>query len=125
MSEQAAPAAVDNRQEMLAKAATNMFEKVSKHLQGELYASTEDYKLLEKMNGVTTEKFQELTNQAAEINKNMDKLQEEASELIPTLDQIDVLETSVEELMNTATLLDDYSKNLEAKYKEVIIARRS
>mmetsp|Transcript_60327 Transcript_60327/g.142142 ORF Transcript_60327/g.142142 Transcript_60327/m.142142 type:complete len:127 (-) Transcript_60327:119-499(-) len=121
----AAPPAGENRKETLSKASAVMFEKVSKHLQGELYASTEDYTLLEKMNEVTTAKFKELTEQAATINQDMSKLREESSELVPALDQIDVLETSVEELVNTATLLDDYAKKLEGKYKEIIVARRS
>eukprot|EP00961_Rhodomonas_salina_P226091 3056346-Rhodomonas_salina.3 len=137
----AAPPAGENRKETLSKASAVMFEKVSKHLQGELYASTEDYTLLEKMNEVTTAKFKELTEQAATINQvpNPSGARTRCvvgAEMLYVASRtcqscvksqvswcrrwtrytsaitIDVLETSVEELVNTATLLDDYAKKL-------------
>jgi ubiquinone biosynthesis protein UbiJ len=62
----------------------------------------EDYKLLEALNATTGEKLQALSAQAAEARAGDIQLVARTAELKPFLDQIDTLDTSVEELGNTA-----------------------
>ena len=75
-------------------------------------ASTEEYKLLEKLNKLSTENFAELTNKTKDVSSSIQQIQDKAKELQPCLDEIDVLEASASELLNTAQLLDDYSKRV-------------
>ena len=150
------------RQEATAKATETMFEKISEYVKGELHgkcdlkcfdahmtdqmyaASVEDYKLLERLNKMATENFSDLTNKTKEVAASIQHIQDKAKEIQPCLDEIDVLESSASELLNTAQLLDDYSKRVgkrldmhvvrslpnsflwkESKYKELMMARRT
>ena len=107
-------------------------------------ASVEDYKLLERLNKMATENFSDLTNKTKEVSASIQQIQDKAKEIQPCLDEIDVLESSASELLNTAQLLDDYSKRVgkrldmhvvrslpnsflwkESKYKELMMARRT
>mmetsp|Transcript_20960 Transcript_20960/g.69940 ORF Transcript_20960/g.69940 Transcript_20960/m.69940 type:complete len:95 (-) Transcript_20960:1034-1318(-) len=88
-------------------------------------SASEEYNLLDKMQTTTEAKMKELVSATSNINENLETLEKKKKELNPLLDQITDLETSVDELLNTAQLLDDYSKKIESKYKEIIISRRS
>jgi ABC-type transporter Mla subunit MlaD len=68
--------------------------------------------LLERLNKMSADNFVELTNQTKEVSTNMQQIQDKAKELQPCFDEIDVLEASASELLNTAQLLDDYSKRI-------------
>eukprot|EP00960_Hanusia_phi_P037158 752768-Hanusia_phi.AAC.5 len=64
------------------------------------------------MHSTTEAKLKELTSTASNINENIQNLEKKKADLNPLLDQITDLETSVDELLNTAQLLDDYSKRI-------------
>uniref|UniRef100_A0A6U2E2M3 Biogenesis of lysosome-related organelles complex 1 subunit 2 n=2 Tax=Hemiselmis andersenii TaxID=464988 RepID=A0A6U2E2M3_HEMAN len=114
-----------NNKEAMQHATRDMFVKVSDYVQGEVAATSQDYKLLEAMHAATTEKFQSLTTQASSLSSDMGTLQQKTKELQPVLDQVDVLEASVSELHETANMLDAYSKRVEAKYKDLMASRHS
>eukprot|EP00283_Hemiselmis_rufescens_P008691 CAMPEP_0173424122 /NCGR_PEP_ID=MMETSP1357-20121228/4126_1 /TAXON_ID=77926 /ORGANISM="Hemiselmis rufescens, Strain PCC563" /LENGTH=126 /DNA_ID=CAMNT_0014387297 /DNA_START=30 /DNA_END=410 /DNA_ORIENTATION=+ len=114
-----------NNKEAMQHVTRDMFAKASDYIQGEVAATSQDYKLLEAMHGATTDKFQSLTTQASSLSSDMGNLQGKAKELQPVLDQVDVLEASVSELHDTAVMLDEYSKRVESKYKDLMASRHS
>ena len=67
---------------------------------------------MERLNKMATADFSELTNKTREAGASIQQIQEKAKEIQPCLDEIDVLEASSSELLNTAQLLDDYSKRI-------------
>ena len=75
-------------------------------------AASEEYNLLDRMQTTTEAKMKELVSATSNINENLETLEKKKAELNPLLDQITDLETSVDELLNTAQLLDDYSKKI-------------
>merc|ERR1712093_737752 len=52
-----------------------MFKNISEYIQGELLVTSSDYKLLEQMNHVTTEKYKAMTDQATDLVLFMEELQ--------------------------------------------------
>ncbi|XP_073982458.1 biogenesis of lysosome-related organelles complex 1 subunit 2 isoform X4 [Rhodnius prolixus] len=109
--------ALDPHDPNLSKLATNMFQKTSDYLIGELTLTQEDYKLLEAMNLATITKYSDMKQIVGNINKNLADLKEKYDQLRPLLDQIDQIEDSVLKLEQAAYKLDSYSKRLEAKFK--------
>ncbi|KAK2170477.1 hypothetical protein NP493_1151g00118 [Ridgeia piscesae] len=95
------------------------FHKTADYLTGELEATSEDYKLLEKMNKATISKYVEMKHIASNIGKAMTNLHEKYESLQPYLEQIDQIEESVASLEQAAYKLDAYSKRLEAKFKNI------
>uniref|UniRef100_A0A5F8H236 Biogenesis of lysosomal organelles complex 1 subunit 2 n=1 Tax=Monodelphis domestica TaxID=13616 RepID=A0A5F8H236_MONDO len=77
-------------------------------------ATSEDYKLLENMNKLTSLKYLEMKDIAVNISRNLKDLNQKYAALQPYLDQI----TLIEEQVQAAHKLDTYSKKLEAKYKK-------
>lgn len=82
-------------------------------------ATSEDYKLLENMNKLTSLKYLEMKDIAINISRNLKDLNQKYAELQPYLDQINVIEEQVAALEQAAYKLDAYSKKLEAKYKKL------
>ncbi len=68
--------------------------------------------MLERLNKMATADFSELTSKTKDVGANIQQIQDKAKEIQPCLDEIDVLEASSSELLNTAQLLDDYSKRI-------------
>ncbi|XP_069476173.1 biogenesis of lysosome-related organelles complex 1 subunit 2 [Ambystoma mexicanum] len=97
----------------------DMFTKMSTYLSGELTATSEDYKLLEKMNKLTCLKYMEMKDIAINISRNLKDLNQNYASLQPHLDQIDQIEEQVAALELAAYKLDAYSKKLEAKFKKL------
>ncbi|XP_023378290.1 biogenesis of lysosome-related organelles complex 1 subunit 2 isoform X1 [Pteropus alecto] len=97
----------------------DMFSKMATYLTGELTATSEDYKLLENMNKLTSLKYLEMKDIAVNISRNLKDLNQKYAELQPYLDQINVIEEQVAALEQAAYKLDAYSKKLEAKYKKL------
>ncbi|XP_028367954.1 biogenesis of lysosome-related organelles complex 1 subunit 2 [Phyllostomus discolor] len=97
----------------------DMFSKMATYLTGELTATSEDYKLLENMNKLTSLKYLEMKDIAINISRNLKDLNQKYAELQPYLDQINVIEEQVAALEQAAYKLDAYSKKLEAKYKKL------
>ncbi|XP_043844580.1 biogenesis of lysosome-related organelles complex 1 subunit 2-like [Dromiciops gliroides] len=96
-----------------------MFSKMATSLTGELTATSEDYKLLENMNKLTSLKYLEMKNFAVNISRNLKDLNQKYAALQPYLDQITLIEEQVAALDQAAYKLDAYSKKLEAKYKKL------
>ena len=91
----------------------DMFSKMATYLTGELTATSEDYKLLENMNKLTSLKYLEMKDIAINISRNLKDLNQKYAELQPYLDQINMIEDQA------AYKLDAYSKKLEAKYRKL------
>ncbi|XP_040848239.1 biogenesis of lysosome-related organelles complex 1 subunit 2 isoform X2 [Ochotona curzoniae] len=96
----------------------DMFSKMATYLTGELTATSEDYKLLENMNKLTSLKYLEMKDIAINISRNLKDLNQKYAGLQPYLDQINVIEEQVAALEQAAYRLDAYSKKL-AKYKKL------
>ncbi|XP_038613857.1 biogenesis of lysosome-related organelles complex 1 subunit 2 [Tachyglossus aculeatus] len=97
----------------------DMFGKMATYLTGELTATSEDYKLLENMNKLTSLKYLEMKDIAVNISRNLKDLNQKYAALQPHLDQINAIEEQVASLEQAAYKLDAYSKKLEAKYKKL------
>ncbi|XP_074648498.1 biogenesis of lysosome-related organelles complex 1 subunit 2-like isoform X2 [Tubulanus polymorphus] len=95
------------------------FEKAAEYMRGDLAATAEDYKLLEQMNRITIGKYAEMKQIAGNINHGMTDINEKYRNLQPYLDQIDQIEESVSNLEQATYRLDNYSKRLEAKFKQL------
>nr|XP_057929304.1 biogenesis of lysosome-related organelles complex 1 subunit 2 [Doryrhamphus excisus] len=98
---------------------TDMFEKMSIFLQGELTATCEDYRLLENMNKLTSLKYMEMKDISINISRNLQDLNNKYASLQPYLDQINQIEEQVSALEQAAYKLDAYSKKLEARFKKL------
>ncbi|XP_054238388.1 biogenesis of lysosome-related organelles complex 1 subunit 2 isoform X2 [Indicator indicator] len=96
----------------------DMFSKMSTYLTGELTATSEDYKLLENMNKLTSLKYLEMKDIAINISRNLKDLNQKYAALQPYLEQINLIEEQVAALEQAAYKLDAYSKKL-AKYKKL------
>ncbi|XP_077999324.1 biogenesis of lysosome-related organelles complex 1 subunit 2-like [Glandiceps talaboti] len=97
----------------------DMFMKLEEYLKGDLAATCEDYKLLEKMNRLTIHKYSEMRQMTSSIATSMQTLNDRYKSLQPYLDQIDQVEESVANLEQAAYRLDAYSKRLETKFKQL------
>uniref|UniRef100_A0A4X2KBR5 Biogenesis of lysosomal organelles complex 1 subunit 2 n=1 Tax=Vombatus ursinus TaxID=29139 RepID=A0A4X2KBR5_VOMUR len=82
-------------------------------------ATSEDYKLLENMNKLTSLKYLEVKAIAVNISRNLKDSNQKSAALQPYLDQITLTEEQVAALEQAAYKLDSYSKKLEAKYKKL------
>ncbi|XP_036603710.1 biogenesis of lysosome-related organelles complex-1 subunit 2-like [Trichosurus vulpecula] len=97
----------------------DMFSKMATYLMGKLTATSEDYKLLENMNKLTSLKYLEMKDIAVNISRNLRDLNQKYAALQPYLDQITLIEEQVAVLEQAAYKLDAYSKKLEAKSKKL------
>ncbi|NWH55532.1 BL1S2 protein, partial [Fregata magnificens] len=90
----------------------DMFNKMATYLTGELTATSEDYKLLENMNKLTSLKYLEMKDIAVNISRNLKDLNQKYAALQPYLEQINLIEEQVAALEQAAYKLDAYSKKL-------------
>merc|ERR1712137_654171 len=107
------------RKEELQNATQEMFERMTAYLMGELNSTSEDYQLLEKMNSLTAQKYFDMANTAEQLTVFMKELREKYTTFQPFLEKIDQLEKGVQSLEDVVQQLDEYSKRLEAKFKQV------
>ncbi|CAI7999595.1 Biogenesis of lysosome-related organelles complex 1 subunit 2 [Geodia barretti] len=96
-----------------------MFEKVAEYLNGELAATSEEYALLQRLNQITLNKYQDMTALASRLNEVSQRLNDKFVSLQPYCDQIDQVEASVSALEQTAYRLDAYCKRLEGKFRDL------
>ncbi|KAF2070081.1 hypothetical protein CYY_008607 [Polysphondylium violaceum] len=96
-----------------------MFTKVTNYLNGELSTTVADYNLLIQMNNVTAAKYQDMTNQTKGLSLFMSDLKSKYEEFQPYLDKISDLDKNVTDLEKTVLLLDEYTKRLETKIKNI------
>ncbi|XP_068946666.1 biogenesis of lysosome-related organelles complex 1 subunit 2-like [Petaurus breviceps papuanus] len=97
----------------------DVFSKMAMYLTGELTATSEDYKLLENMNNLTSLKYLEMKDIAVNTRRNLKDLNQKSAALQPYLDQITLIEEQVAALQQAAYKLDAYAKKVEAKYKKL------
>ncbi|XP_027699580.1 biogenesis of lysosome-related organelles complex 1 subunit 2-like [Vombatus ursinus] len=89
------------------------FSKMVTYLIGELTATSEDYKLPENINKLTSPKYLEMKDIAVNISRNLKDLNQKYAALQPYLDQITLIEElQVAALEQAAYKLDAYSKKL-------------
>lgn len=103
---------------ILEELSREMIKSTGEYIKGELDVCAADYKMLEQMNKLVTDKYRALSGQSGKIITEMDKLNEAYAHLVPLLSQIESVEKSVDELEVTSNKLDAYSKRLEAKFKQ-------
>ncbi|KAH0624373.1 hypothetical protein JD844_031778, partial [Phrynosoma platyrhinos] len=75
-------------------------------------STSEDYKLLENMNKLTSLKYLEMKDIAINISRNLKDLNQKYAGLQPYLEQISLIEEQVAALEQAAYKLDAYSKKL-------------
>ncbi|CAG8633616.1 8572_t:CDS:2 [Racocetra persica] len=102
-----------NNQQDINKLTEEMFFKVADYLKGEILATTEDYKLLETMNKVTRERYQEMSKMAQNLVVEMANFQRIYTSFEPYIQQIDEVCEQVDFLEKVANELDEYSKELD------------
>ncbi|CAJ0841071.1 4345_t:CDS:2, partial [Entrophospora sp. SA101] len=98
----------DKSEKDVNKLTENMFKKVTEYLKGEIL----DYRLLENMNILTKERYNEMSFMAQNLVVEMSKLQEIYSDFEPYVKQIDEISEQVDFLEKVTNELDDYSKEL-------------
>jgi biogenesis of lysosome-related organelles complex 1 subunit 2 len=82
-------------------------------------ASSEDYRLLLQLNQMTIAKYSDMLAMATRLNDSTKQLNEKYGSLQPYLDQVDMIDTSISALEQTAYQLDAYTKQLEQKFKSL------
>lgn len=108
----------DLDKKILEELSRDMIQSTGEYIKGEVDVCVADYKMLEQMNKLVTDKYRGLSLNSSKIMTEMDKLNEAYAQLVPLLGQIESVEKSVDELELTANKLDAYSKRLEAKFKQ-------
>ena len=104
--------------QILDELSREMIKTAGDYIQTEIDYCVSDYKILERMNKMVTEKYKNLDKNSANISHEMSKLNEAYATLLPLLSQINDVEKCITELEQSANKLDAYSKKLESKYKQ-------
>ncbi|EFA77587.1 biogenesis of lysosome-related organelles complex-1 [Heterostelium album PN500] len=107
------------QQQDLQSSTSEMFTKVSKYLGSELSATVADYNLLVQMNSVTASKYKDMTDMTKGLTLYMNDLKLKYEEFLPYLEKIDDLDKNVGDLEKTVQLIDEYTKRLESKIKNI------
>eukprot|EP00743_Colponemidia_sp_Colp-15_P010727 GILK01011851.1.p1 GENE.GILK01011851.1~~GILK01011851.1.p1 ORF type:complete len:107 (+),score=17.09 GILK01011851.1:45-365(+) len=97
----------------------HLVDQFSQLLQLDVKASTEELETLEKMNNVITERYMQMTGAVSEINDNMSRAKQVYKDLTPYLQQIDELDSNLNALEQVVQLLDEVTRRLEIKTREV------
>merc|ERR1711971_233075 len=111
--------ALDPHDPQLNLLASTMFSKTADWIAGELESTSDEYKLIQQMNKATACKYSDMQQITGNIAKGVNQLNFKYQELQPYLDQIDQIDESVERLYQAAIKLENYSKRLENKFKEL------
>ena len=115
--------ALDPHDPQLNNLASVMFSSTSDWIAGELDTTIEEYKLLEQMNRVTLTKYSDMSQITENVSRGVVELNTKYSSLLPYLEQIEQIDSSVARLEQAAYKLDAYSKRLEQKFRT--LERRS
>ncbi|GAU95453.1 hypothetical protein RvY_07068-2 [Ramazzottius varieornatus] len=97
----------------------NLLGRTSEYLKSEFEVTAEDYRLIQEMNNVSTEKYAQLLVTTKNAKTSLKTTNDRFSCIKPFLDRIDLVETQVNELERTIFRLDTYAKQLEARFKAV------
>mmetsp|Transcript_17407 Transcript_17407/g.67622 ORF Transcript_17407/g.67622 Transcript_17407/m.67622 type:complete len:143 (-) Transcript_17407:38-466(-) len=111
------PAQGAGREAELQRLAEEMFAKLGAYLGGELAATTDEYRLLERMNRVTAGKYCEMADTSGGLVEFMGELRNKYATFEPFLEKIEQVEEGVIALEQTVRQLDEYSRRLEQKFK--------
>ena len=104
--------------QILEELSREMIQTAGDYIKTEIDICVSDYKVLERMNQMVTDKYKNLDKNSASITNEMKKLNEAYENLLPLLSQIDDIENAITGLEQSANKLDVYSKRLESKYKQ-------
>ena len=104
--------------QILDELSREMIQTAGDYIKTEIDICVSDYKVLERMNQMVTEKYKNLDKNSASITNEMKKLNEAYDNLLPLLSQIDDIENAITGLEQSANKLDVYSKRLESKYRQ-------
>eukprot|EP00299_Pterocystis_sp_00344_P007637 c2561_g1_i1.p1 GENE.c2561_g1_i1~~c2561_g1_i1.p1 ORF type:complete len:154 (+),score=35.18 c2561_g1_i1:42-464(+) len=109
---------VDPQQQLLTHA-KNLFSSVHELVKGEVDVALEDYKALQEMNGLAAAKYADMRRQAVDVRETYGTLRVKHTQLKSCLDDIDLLDSHVTELEKLTKHLDEYSRQLEIKFKSL------
>lgn len=112
--------ALDPHDPNLSRIATKMFDSISEFIINEFGTSLEDYTLLQSMNNVTRDKYQDIQHIMSCLNASTAEMNSKLAHLEPLLQQIDEINETVNKLETSALKLDAYSQELEKKLMHVI-----
>ncbi|KAH8548542.1 biogenesis of lysosome-related organelles complex-1 subunit 2-domain-containing protein [Umbelopsis sp. PMI_123] len=104
-------------QEHVQRLSENLFKKLTQYTQGELIASSENYKLLEAMNHTTRERYADMSEMAQRLVKEMSRLQSTYADFSEYMKQIDDISEQADYMEKVCLELDDYTKYLEDKLR--------
>ncbi|CAG9558576.1 unnamed protein product [Danaus chrysippus] len=111
---------LDPHDPIISRLATNLFKKTNDYLQGEMSAGQDHYNLLEEINRLTITKYTDLRNLTVNLSKTLSEYNEMYNTLIkPLLLQIDDIDAQVSQFEVNAYRLDNYTKQLKARFKEL------
>lgn len=95
----------------------DMMAKLSAFARGELEASAEDYELLARLNGMTSEEYRAAADRIAAMVPVVGGLKEKYALLEPHFAEIDRLEEQVRKLDGAVDRLDAYSRDIEEQFR--------
>ena len=119
ISSKQTPSSCRPEQEALDELSSTMLNSTGEYIKSEIDICIADYNTLEKMNRTVADKYQNLADISGNINVEMNKLNDTYCSLQAMLVQIDDLEGCIGQLEKSASKLDDYSKRLEHRYKQI------
>ncbi len=103
--------------------AKDMLANTANYIKSEMETCVADYKTLEHMNRVVTERYVNYADLAKSVSSEMADLNRCYSNLFPLLVNINEIEKAVGELETATVQLDVYSRRLETKFKQYMDKR--
>ncbi|XP_045458060.1 biogenesis of lysosome-related organelles complex 1 subunit 2 [Melitaea cinxia] len=111
---------LDPHDPVISRLATQLFKKTNDYLQGEMAAGQDHYNLLEEINRLAITKYTDLKNLTVNLSKTLNEYNEMFnSQIKPLLLQIDQIDAQVSQFEANAYRLDNYTKQLKARFKEL------
>ncbi|CAH2103700.1 unnamed protein product [Euphydryas editha] len=111
---------LDPHDPVISRLATQLFKKTNDYLQGEMAAGQDHYNLLEEINRLAITKYTDLKNLTVNLSKTLNEYNEMYnSQIKPLLLQIDQIDAQVSQFEANAYRLDNYTKQLKARFKEL------
>ncbi|KPJ07428.1 Biogenesis of lysosome-related organelles complex 1 subunit 2 [Papilio machaon] len=111
----------DPHDPVLSRLATQMFKRTNDYLQGEMTAGQDHYVLLEEINRLVITKYADLRSLAVNLTKSINESNEKyETEIKPLLQHIEDIDNEMSVLEATAFRLDSYTKQLLARFVELL-----
>ncbi|CAO3702930.1 unnamed protein product [Rhizopus stolonifer] len=112
-------------QEHVIKLTEDACKHFAEYTKAELKVTVEDCQLLESMNIVTKEKYNQINQMSERMMSEMSSLQDAYSDYGACIDQVKYIYEQSMEMENTIKSLDEYSKYLENKLNHEPVLRKS